>query len=195
MRPSDGGGATPLGRTGRPLSAMQLRAYERKQSLSRASSPQRSTSEAGVGASAAPVPRADPAGRSRAVGRWQTAGRQVQIQNQTVRAFENNTGKRPSDANDDEWLYRDWPVWQCSKPILDRAFVYIPPEPSISLTCCGTAVAQAKRRAKRMVFIYMALLGPISGVLGVLGLHVGSGACASDECEVGLPVPPSTALE
>eukprot|EP01048_Picozoa_sp_COSAG05_P037478 COSAG05_NODE_17496_length_324_cov_0.915556_1_plen_82_part_01 len=66
-----------------------------------------------------------------AITRWKKAGATIQAQNSVVNAFkEQATGQRPSDSSEAEWLYRDWPAWQCCAPM-----------PSL---------ARAKRRAQKM---------------------------------------------
>jgi hypothetical protein len=121
--------------------------------------PPSGTVAAGVGA-VADAPRS-------AAQLWRTAGRKVRA----VQAFDDRTGQRPSDANEDEWLYRDWPVWQCGAPIFDRAPPPFPP-PALpakytDVTTALAAVARAKRRARRMVALYLTVMLPATVVIGI----------------------------
>lgn len=87
-------------------------------------------------------------------GRWRRAGVQTRMQLAVVDAFRDNTGRRPSDMEWKEWVFRDWPVWQCSKPTRD--------------------LAVAEARAKRAIAVFAVAVLPTAVVLGLFAASAAS---------------------
>ncbi len=101
-------------------------------------------------------------GDTSARGRWKRAGVQTRMQLAVMDAFRDSTGKRPSDMAWKEWVFRDWPVWQCSKPTRD--------------------LAVAEARARKSIIIFVAAVLPAAIVFGVFALRTASDSDEHPSC-------------
>jgi hypothetical protein len=101
-------------------------------------------------------------GDTSARGRWKRAGVQTRMQLAVMDAFTDSTGRRPSDMAWKEWVFRDWPVWQCSKPTRD--------------------LAVAEARARKSIMIFVGVVLPAAFVFGLFALSTASNTEEHPKC-------------